>query len=163
MGKFKIVIYVIIIIIIIFLFNLAMHLPKYLLKTEGYSLDAAKDEVRAAYAIDNPNIQYTVDPVPDMIRTINGESYYPVLPARRPNAIVNPITEPYLRNVMINNINNIGMNTAFKDGEMVMNNHPYQGGNNTKLQAYAYPHSDLPTSQTYITGEPLYAVNQHKI
>lgn len=127
---------------------------------ERFDVTDMKNELRRSYALNNPQVQYTVNPIPDMIRTVNGDSFYPILPARRPDAIINPITEPLLRNVIINNLNNIAMmSTTNPQGERVLNNHPYLGGDNSKTQAYAYPHSDLPTSQTYITGQPLYTVN----
>ncbi len=136
----------------------------YRCKKEGFNVSDMKDELRRSYSLNNPSVQYTVNPIPDTIRTVDGDSYYPILPARRPDAIINPINEPLLRDVIINNLNNIAMmSTTNEDGERVMNNHPYLGGNNSKIQAYAYPHSDLPTSQTYITGDPLYVVNPDKI
>jgi hypothetical protein len=144
----------VIIVIIVFYFYYVKS------KEEGFNLTDMKNELRRSYSLNNPQVQYTVNPVPDMIRTVNGESYYPILPARRPDAIINPINEPLLRNVIINNINNIAkLSTTNSKGERVLNNRPYLGGNNKKIQAYAYPHSDLPTSQTYITGLPLYTVN----
>ena len=149
---------------IAYLLLAAIILILFYYRNEGFSVSDMKDELRRSYSLNNPSVQYTVNPVPDMIRTVDGDSYYPTLPARRPDSIINPINEPLLRNVIINNLNNIAMmDTTNEKGERVMNIHPYLGGDNSKIQAYAYPHSDLPTSQSYITGEPSYAVNPDKI
>ncbi len=69
----------------------------YLYLTEGFNLDDIKNELRAAYQIDNPQIQYSVNPVPYLLDLLKARNYYPQTLPRRPDSIINPMRESILR------------------------------------------------------------------
>lgn len=60
-------------------------------------LDERKKLMDKIYAEDTPNVQEDVNPVPELIKTIKGSSYYPMEYPRRIDSLTNPITEKMLR------------------------------------------------------------------
>ena len=45
---------------------------------------------------DNPNINYTVNPIPNVIDTVGGTSFYPKYDKIRSSSLIDPITEEKL-------------------------------------------------------------------
>lgn len=102
-------------------------------QNEGFNLDQIKKEVRLGYQWSNPNIQYTVNPVPYLLDFLKGRSYYPATLPRRPDAIINPVIEAILR---VDSVENTGNLPNLYDP-------PYAGPNLGVYRAYRYPHNDL--------------------
>lgn len=117
----------IVIIIILFFFNTYG-------KKESFDLDTIKKEVNIAYQTDNPQIQYSVNPVPYLIDFLRARSYYPGTLPRRPDSIINPIREPILRVTSVENTGNLPN----------LYDPPYTGPEiNGVYRSYRYPHNDL--------------------
>ena len=94
---------VLIILILIFLF--VQYRTTSLLKSEGLYDDPSrltkeKNDQRKYYAIDNPNIQYTVNPVEKMIDKLGGTKWYPQTYPRRVDSIMDPMTESKLYKIV---------------------------------------------------------------
>ena len=102
-------------------------------RIEGFDLDQIKKEVRLGYQISNPQIQYSVNPIPYLLDFLKGRAYYPATLPRRPDAIINPMREPILRVASVENQGNLPN----------MWDPPYAGPNLGTYRAYRYPHNDL--------------------
>ena len=116
---------------------------------ERFNLDTIKKEVKIGYQEDNPQIQYTVNPVPYLLDFLRGRAYYPATFPRRPDSIINPMREPLLRVALIENQGNmpnyytphyVGPNVdgsfeGSKDTNLTKSNYVYR--------AYRYPHNDM--------------------
>jgi len=102
--------------------------------TEGFDLDQIKKEVDIAYQTDNPQVQYSVNPIPSLLNFIKGRSYYPNTLPRRPDALIRPITERVVLHDATYNKGNMG----------TVSNPPYSGPNTSGIyRSYRYPHNDL--------------------
>ena len=103
-------------------------------KRENFNLDTIKREVKIAYQTSNPQIQYSVNPVPYLIDFLQARSYYPNTLPRRPDSIVNPMKEGILRADSVENTGNLPS----------MYTPPYSGPEISGVyRAYRYPHNDL--------------------
>ena len=125
-------IYWIIPIIIILLIILVYY--KTYQQQEGFNLDTIKKEIKIGYQTDNPQIQYSINPVPYLIDFLRARSYYPSTLPRRPDSIINPMREPILR---VDSVENTGNLPSIYDP-------PYAGPEiNGVYRSYRYPHNDL--------------------